>query len=118
MKNISAKTDEVNLLELKPLRLLEWEEAEGGLLVVLKPKFDNPFLKKWLLPLFKSKNFRIRLDAFGSLVFRMCDGHNSCGEIADALREKFGEIVDPVHERLGVFMRQLEKNRFISFGNR
>ena len=107
------KPQEINLLELRPLRLLSWEEAEYGLVVVLKPKFENPFLKKWLLPFFKSRNFRIRLDAFGSLVFRMCDGKTSCEKIAAALREKFGEQVEPVHERLGLFIRQLENNRFI-----
>ncbi|MFH0801650.1 MAG: PqqD family protein [bacterium] len=107
------KPQEINLLELRPLRLLSWEEAGDGLVVVLKPKFENPFLKKWLLPFFKSKNFRIRLDAFGSLVFRMCDGKTSCETIAAALKEKFGDRVEPVHERLSLFVRQLENNHFI-----
>lgn len=106
------KVREINLLELKPRRLLEWEEADG-LVVVLKPKFENKFLVRWLLPLLKSKNFKVRLDAFGSFIFRMCDGERSCEAIATALTERFGDAVQPVYERLGLFMRQLERSGFI-----
>jgi len=38
-------------------------------------------------------------------------------DIGCQLKEKFGEKVEPLYERLGAFFQNLEKNKFITFKN-
>jgi hypothetical protein len=112
MKNSS----ESNLLDFIPVQQVEWREnPENNLIILLKPKFNNSFLKKYLLPNFKNPNFRVNLDEYGSKVWRLIDGSRSVQQIADSLRETFGESVEPVYDRVGQFMRSLSSNKFIIY---
>lgn len=106
---------ELNLLDLKPTRNINWENGEGDLIVLLKPKFSNRWLAKLFLPRMKRPHYRIKLDDFGSLVWNCCDGKTTVRQIGASLQKKFGDKVEPVYERLGVFLRQLEENKFVIF---
>ncbi|MBN2029778.1 PqqD family protein [bacterium] len=57
----------------------------------------------------------IHLDEFGSFVWNHCDGSQSVSEIAQKLRERFGDKVDPVYERLGGYIRLLAYHKLITF---
>ena len=63
-----------NLWDLTPKRNAEWETTEEGKVVVLVPKFRNPFLVKWLLPYLSKPFFRIKLDDVGSAIWQQLDG--------------------------------------------
>jgi hypothetical protein len=105
-----------NLLDFIPQHNIAWEiNAENQLIVLKKPKFENIFLKKHLLPLLKDPNFKIKLDQYGSQVWKHIDGRHNVMQIADALREEFGDAVDPVYERVGKFILSLEKSNFIIY---
>lgn len=105
---------EINLLELKPVRSCEWEK-EGERVSLVVPRFRFSLLRRWLLPRLKKPYYRIGLDAVGTLVWEDCDGRNTVKEIGEKLRSRFGERIEPVYDRLELFLSQLERNSFIEY---
>ena len=72
---------------------------------------------KHVLPRLKSQHYKIRLDDIGSFIWDLCDGRKTVQEIGEQLKDKFGDKVEPLYERLGAFFQNLEKNKFITFKN-
>jgi len=107
------ETIEVNLWELTPLRNAKWETTEEGKVVVLVPKFKNPFLVKWVLPYLAKPFFRIKLDDIGSLIWKQCDGATSLSTIAELLKQTFGDAVEPVDARINKFLNHLERGELL-----
>ena len=116
---LNSKTkqeDTRNLLEVIPVKNVEWDLLpESDLVQLKKYKFRSGLLKKYLLPLLPDPYFRIKLDAVGSFVWQEMDGVKTTGAIAKAMQMKFGDAVEPVHERLGMFIRSLKQSRFITY---
>ena len=106
---------EGNLLNFVPERVAQWEETVEGHAVLLKPKFTNRVFVRYVLPRMKRPNFRVELDDFGTHVWNAIDGRHRLLEIADGLKERFGEEIEPVYERIGIFIRQLEQGGFIRY---
>ncbi len=102
-----------NLLDLKPVRNLEWETKENDLIVLLVPKFRNRVLLRYLLPRLAKPNIRVELDGYGSFLWQQCDGAATVFEIAQRMKTKFGDEFDPSYERIGSFVRQMLRNDFI-----
>jgi hypothetical protein len=111
------RRSEVNLLDLIPERVIEFEVDEARIVTVLAPRFRNRLMKRLFEPRLNSRHIRVKLDDIGSEVWLLCDGRRNVKEIADTLEDKFKERVAPCHDRLGVFFRQLEMARFISYAN-
>ena len=108
--------EEKNLLLFIPEHAREWEvNQENQLVIIKKPKFENRFLKKHLLSRMKQPYFRIKLDAYGSFVWNNIDGRTTVLEIGNRLRTMFGESIEPVHERLAIFMQTLAQNKCIRY---
>jgi hypothetical protein len=107
----------INLLDLKPSKTRDWVDLDEERLAILQPRFSNRLIKKMFLPLLRNPDIRIKLDSFGSYVWKQCNGENTVGEIAGKLRERFGSAVEPALERLELFLRYLERYEFISYGN-
>ncbi|MCG6963159.1 MAG: PqqD family protein [Acidobacteria bacterium] len=105
----------VDLLELSPVRLAEWEEKDGRV-VVRRPRPTTRGLRGladlisyWLsVP-------RIRLDEVGSATWLLLDGRRTVGEIAQLVRERFGDPLEPVEERTGIFVRTLRYQGFVAY---
>lgn len=108
---------QINLFELIPVQNMEWETRENGLVSLLKPKFKNPLLAKYLLPRLKNPYYRVKLDEVGTCVWKQCNGENSVKEIAEILYQEFGQKLEPVHDRLSLFLQSLERNQFIKYKN-
>jgi hypothetical protein len=104
--------ENVNLLNLKPKQLHPSEQVEEGKVAVLVPKFPGKFAKLFL-PKISKTNFRVKLDKFGSSVWGNCDGALSVREIADKLKNEFGESVEPVYDRTCEFIKQLHRSNLI-----
>ena len=85
------------------------------MIVLLKPKFELAFLKKYVLPRLKKPYFKIKLDHVGSFIWEHCDGSLRVKEIAKNLKDKFGEDVEPLYDRLALFLQSLEKNHLIFY---
>jgi hypothetical protein len=105
---------QLNLLELVPERRWGHSLDEAGRVVVDMPRFHVAWMQRWLVPRGKSPFIRVKLDEFGSHVWLLCDGATPIGAIADSLVQRFGDSVQPVHDRLTVFFRQLRERGFIS----
>jgi hypothetical protein len=110
--------DQTDWSRLIPERSMNWEiNPETNLVVIKKPKFKNPYLKKYLLPKLKNPNYAVKLDKIGSFVWRHIDGKSSFGDIAIKMFEEFGELIEPVNDRLGQFINSLRRYEFIQFVN-
>jgi hypothetical protein len=108
---------EVNLLDLIPKRTVEYEVQNDGNVTLLVPRFRSGLLKKLVQPRLKRPYLKVKLDELGSAVWLLCDGRRSVKDIATPLRVRFHENIEPCYDRLAVFMRQLEGNRFICYVN-
>jgi hypothetical protein len=104
---------ESNLLTLRPKWNRNWEKTENGLAVIMVPKFGNHSLGKWLMQRMSNPNYRLKLDELGSFVWEHCDGTENVQQIADKLKKKYGDKVEPVYDRLGIFLNRLERSKSI-----
>jgi len=114
VKKTEVEKTKINLLDLIPVRNIKWEKKEG-LIILLKPKFKHPFLKKHVLPRLKNPCYKIRLDPVGTFIWELCDGSLSVKILAKSLKDEFGDKVEPLYDRLALFLQSLEKNHFIFY---
>ena len=111
------KEEQINLLELIPIILYDWEfqEKEPERISVLKPRFDTNLGKRLGKKITDKGDIKINLDDYGSAVWRIIDGKLTVGEIGEQLKIQFGETVDPLYPRLAHFLRILEGQKAIEF---
>lgn len=107
------QSTERNLLILRPQWNRDWEKTEHGLAVIMIPKFGNHLFGKWIMKKLKQPNYRLKLDEIGSFVWEHCNGLENVQEIGEKLLKKYGEKVEPVYDRLGLFFKRLEKSKSI-----
>ena len=117
MKKRNNQTNEVNLLELIPEKLVDEEIDDEGLVTLLVPRYKNRIMKR-LLDRSPSRRFvKIHLDEIGSGTWVCIDGKKNVREIGEIVREKFGEAIEPCYDRLGIFMTKLEYEKYIRYTN-
>ncbi|MGB3563158.1 MAG: PqqD family protein [Thermoanaerobaculia bacterium] len=106
---------EINLLELAPVRVARWQQVEDRV-VVDRPKPHARFpriLLEWLSHLMAVKS--LRLDEVGSFAWQLLDGEHTVGQVAVAVRERFGDAVEPAEERLGHLVRLLRQEGLLAY---
>lgn len=103
-----------SLLDLTPFRKIEHEINGNGLATLLYPKFKNPKVSKYMLGN-KTPYIHMKLDDIGTAGWLAIDGKKKVEQIAIELTEKFGDRIQPVHDRLGKFLSALYNNKYISF---
>jgi len=103
-KRREEELEGVNLLGLAPFRVADWEEVDGRVVVLRPPPTFRGFRGALDRFFHRMSANRIRLDEVGSLAWLALDGDRTVAEVADLLREAFGEKVDPAEERLGHFI--------------
>jgi hypothetical protein len=108
---------EINLLELVPERIVQSETGDDGIVTVLGPRFKSVFMKRLVSSRLKNPYFKVKLDEIGTTVWDNIDGERNIGEIAEILKEKFGESIEPCNDRLAIFFSQLELSRYIRYRN-
>ena len=109
--------DSINLLTLVPIRQLEWQENSEGNVELLKPKFSVERVQKMFSKMMKQDHFKVKLDKVGSAVWKLIDGKKTVKEIGVELQNQFGADIEPVYDRLGQFIGQLHRSKFISIRN-
>jgi hypothetical protein len=107
----------VNLLDLVPERKIDFEVIDEERVVLLAPRFRLRWLRRIFEPRMKNPFVRVRLDEVGSAVWLACDGKTNVGRIASLLRDRFGEKIEPCHDRLAMFLHGLERGRLLDFPN-
>ena len=105
----------INLLELAPVRVARWRQVEDRVVVERpKPRARFPrILLEWLLHLMAVKS--LRLDEVGSFAWQLLDGEHTVGQVAVAVRERFGEAVEPAEERVGHLVRLLRQEGLLAY---
>jgi len=91
------------------------ETDASGRVILLKPKFRQPWLARLIGPFLKHPCFHIRLDELGSAAWKKLDGHRNALEIARELERELGDQIKPVYERFGRFLALLKHNHFIEY---
>ncbi|MFB0566584.1 MAG: PqqD family protein [Candidatus Aminicenantaceae bacterium] len=114
MKKRGVQGYSINLLKLTPVRNIDWKE-ENGLIILLKPKFKHSLFQKYILPKMRNPYFKVKLDSVGSFIWKHCDGNLTVKELAKGLKDEFGDKLEPLYDRLALFLQNLEKNRFIYY---
>lgn len=105
----------VNLLDLAPERRAEWEEQESRV-VVLRPEPTTTGARLWIdRVLYQLSARRIRLDEYGSCVWRHVDGQRTVADIAAALRDQFGDAVEPAEERVGKLIQVFHREELVAY---
>jgi len=89
------------------VRCVAWEENSEKKISLIAPKFRRHWMRKLIIWLNFKPDFHIHLDDFGSFIWLACDGKQDCHAIGIAFKTHFGNDVEPVFDRLGVFIRFL-----------
>ena len=103
----------VNLLDIAPVRLVQWEEAPDGAIILLIPKFTHRWVAPWLLPRLKSPNFRMTLDSYGTFLWKLCDGTMTVGAIVEEMKKAFPKDGDDLYNRTGIFVRRMVQEELL-----
>ena len=105
--------ESVNLLEMAPVRLADWKER-GDRVVVVRPRPTRSGVSGMIdRVLYLMSARRIRMDELGSYSWLCLDGELTVSQVANKLREKFGESVEPAEERLGHLVRVLRREGLV-----
>ena len=104
----------VNLLDVKPQHSAHWVKEGDETVVILIPKFSNPFLVRWLLPYLKSQHFRLSLDRYGSAMWIACDGSTTVADVIETMKRRFEDEADTMADRVIAFTRHLLREHFIT----
>lgn len=106
---------EANLLDLTPVRRAAWKDVDGWVVLERPPPSRGGLRGLGDRLSFAMAARRIRLDDIGSCSWKSFDGETTVGEACAVLRERFGDSIEPVEERLGRFVRYLHQDGFLSY---
>lgn len=89
---------------------IEYQVDNNGIVIISEKQnhwVQNMFRKmKIKIPPYKN----IELDEYGSYVFLQIDGKRNIEEIGQCLEKQFGNNVNPLYERLIMFMNHIDVN--------
>ncbi|QAT43856.1 PqqD family peptide modification chaperone [Aminipila luticellarii] len=87
---------------------LLYEVSEEGIVTILikQDHMIQRFFRKLRVKIPEYR--RITMDDFGSYAFLQIDGHKTVREIGEALEAEFGDKVQPLYERLSLFLRHIQ----------
>jgi len=114
-KKSKINESEINMYNVVPHKLVKSDIAEDKMIILLKPKFRNSFLVKHLLHRMKYPDFKTKLDEIGTAVWNKIDGKKNAVEIGNELEKELGEKIQPVYERLGMFLSTMKREKFIEY---
>ena len=94
-----------------------WDAAEDGLVTI---HMVHRGFYAWVAQRFfhRPRVSHIALDAMGSFIFRHIDGQRTVGQLAELVREEFGQDAEPLYDRLVQYMRILQNNGFIYYAGK
>lgn len=95
-----------------PLQALLSEPGENGTVILVRPKILSKRWT-WLLRMMKKPNYRVKLDARGTAVWRACDGTRTVGQVAELVALAFPGEVDTT-TRTALFIRELFRGGFLT----
>jgi hypothetical protein len=101
------------LLYIPKIKHEVWEVRDDKVYLVFH---HDRIIEKFIRWLVKKPNISdMQLDEIGSEVWKCIDGQKSVYEIGQELVNNFGEKIDPVYDRLIMYLRFLNRKGWISF---
>lgn len=113
MPSKKAPSAKANILDLVPKKTMKWKRGDKVSIVV--PRARNIIGKHFIDALGMKQTYRIKLDEYGSAVWKLCDGKRTVVQIGDELQKKYGKSVEPLYERLAIFIGVLKREGLIVF---
>lgn len=113
VKDKGSKKGDANVLDLIPKRTRKWKRGEK--VTILVPRARSALGKHFIDALGMKKIYTVNLDEYGSAVWKLCDGKRTVREIGKELRKVFGEKVEPLYDRLSVFISIMNREELIKF---
>jgi len=114
-KNKTGGDQNLKMEAVVPRPVAKYQLDQNNHVILLKPKFRSAFLQKYLLPHMKHAYFKIHLDEIGTAVWHQIDGKKNALEIAHHLEAELGDKIQPVYQRLGIFLATMKREKFIDY---
>ncbi len=109
------KKNKANFLDFVPYHSpkITYSENDG---IITVDMYHKGFYARIAQKLFhRPAVSHIKLDTYGSFVWKNINGENSVDDIAHIIKEKFGRDIEPLYNRLVGYMRILHNNKFICY---
>ena len=104
---------EEELLHCTPLKKdYPWKKQSDGIITIEVPKFTSSVGKTLCRLLRKQQTFTSHLDALGSIVWELCDGHTTVKTILTKLQKVFPDE-ENLNQRLFLFLQQMDSLNYI-----
>ena len=116
MRKNRCQNSQANYLDAVPVRashILWHEDDENDELVVLDIENKGVFNKIAQMFFKKPKVSHVHLDKFGSFVWLQIDGKRTVYDIAERVKERFGEDAEPLYPRIIKFMQIMKSYDFV-----
>ncbi len=112
---MKQRKQQKNFLDLIPERAegLVWTRDDEDIVVldVENTGVFNRIAQKFFK---RPKVTKVHMEAFGSFLWPLIDGERTVKELADLLKERFGEEAEPLYPRVVKYMQIMESYHFIS----
>ncbi len=116
---MKKKKQQKNYLDLIPERAsgLAWTQDDEGIVVleVENTGIFNRIAQKFFK---RPKVTKVHMEQFGSFIWPLIDGKRTVMELADLLKERFGEEAEPLYPRVAKYMQIMESYHFISLSDK
>lgn len=116
---MKKKKQQKNYLDLIPERAsgLAWTQDDEGI-VVLEVENTGIFNRMAQKFFKRPKVTKVHMEQFGSFIWPLIDGKRTVTELADRLKERFGEEAEPLYPRVAKYMQIMESYHFISLSDK
>ena len=106
---------QLNLLDCTPVREpdLRWTEDENGIITI--HRVHTSFTDRLIHTVTKRplRQTHITLEEFGSFLWKNMDGRTTLRDLANMLKDEFGEKAEPLYPRLEKYVVTLKNNKLI-----
>lgn len=109
------KKNKANFLDFVPYHSpkITYSEKDG---IITVDMYHKGFYASVAQKLFHRPSVsHIKLDTYGSFVWKNINEQNTVADIADNIKNEFGKDIEPLYERLIQYMRILHNNKFIFY---
>lgn len=111
-----GRLEDSNLLKLVPVRLADWRTVDDDRVMLIRPV---PHVRGWRAIAERLAHLastpRLRLDPIGSHVWKQLDGAQDVQSVAESMRRRFADDIEPAETRLGEFVRRLHSEGMIAY---
>lgn len=112
-KEKKVKNDDNFLLYIPRRKHENWQMRNGKVLLIFEHNKAVERFIRWLVK--KPTTSDIELDEIGSRVWKYINGEDTVYDIGQKLLANYGDQMNPVYDRLIMYLRHLNKKGWISF---